>query len=176
MLDACSRFIGLGRRLAIYRRSTFRLTALGTVPLFSRSFLFFLCVTRIALRLSRFFDPCRQQLQIEKIHSLESGRGHQFHLLEGDRKATSRCSGGARSHVGASEYTICHVERSRDISNLPFTRATRRRSRDLIRLPPARSAFGLSVHVAASRAAPFSASLGTTRITLVHARQAPEND
>ena len=177
MLDACSRFIGLGRRLAIYRCPTFRLTALGTVPLFSRSFLFFLCVTRIALRLSRFFDPCRQQLQIEKIHSLGSGRGHQFHLLEGHRKATSRCRGRARSHVGASEYTpSCHVECSRGISNLPCTRATRRRSRDLIRSPFARSAFGLSVHVAASRAAPFSASHGTTRITLLHARQAPEND
>ena len=67
---------------------------------------FLACVTRIASRLSRLFQPCRQQLQIEKIHSLDSGRGHQFHLLEGDRKATSRCSGGARTHVGASGYTI----------------------------------------------------------------------
>ena len=176
-MDACSRFIGLGRRLAIYRRSTFRLTALGTVPLFSRSFLFFLCVTRIALRLSRFFDPCRQQLQIEKIHSLDSGRGHQFHLLEGDRKATSRCSGGARSHVGASEYTIlsCRAQ-SRHLKSAFHGRNQTKIERFDSLTPPARSPFGLSVHVAASRAAPFSASHGTTRITLLHALQAPEND
>jgi len=98
--------MGVGRLLAIYRSSVFWLTAWGTAPPFLRSPIFFLRVTRIALRISRFFDPRRQQLQIEKIHSLDSGRGHQFHLLEGDRKATSRCSGRARSHVGASEYTI----------------------------------------------------------------------
>src|SRR5437867_12349038 len=42
----------------------------------------------------------------------------------------------------------------------------RKKARDLIRSPPARSAFGLSVHVAASRAAPFSTSLGMTNTCL----------
>jgi len=155
----------------------FWLTAWGTAPPFLSSPIFFLRVIRIALRISRFFDPRRQKLQIKKIHSLDSGRAHQFHLLEGDRKATSRCSGGARSHVGASDYTIlaCRAQ-SRHLKSAFHGRDQTKIERFDSLNPPARSPFGLSVHVAASRAAPFSASLGMTRITLVHARQAPEND
>src|SRR5437879_13824560 len=88
MLDACSRFTGVGRLLAIYRSSVFWLTAWGTAPPFLNSPIFFLRVIRIALRISRVFDPRRQQHQIEKIHRIDSGRGHQFHLLEGNLKAT----------------------------------------------------------------------------------------
>ena len=78
--------------------------------------------------------------------------------------------------LGPQSTPSCHLERSRDISNLPFTGRDRTKIERFDSLTSARSAFGLSVHVAASRAAPFSASVGMTRITLVHARQAPEND
>src|SRR6266481_2662696 len=41
---------------------------------------FLACVTRIASRLRRLFHPCRQQLQIEKIDSLNSRLGHRLHV------------------------------------------------------------------------------------------------
>ena len=53
-------------------------------------------------------------------------------------------------------FHFCHVERSRDISDLK----DELKRFDL--LTPVRSAFGPPVHVAASPAAPFSTPLGMT--------------
>jgi hypothetical protein len=54
-----------------------------------------------------------------------------------------------------------HVERSRDI---PLQNV--KQFRDLIRSLPVRSACGLPVHVAASRAAQFSSPLAMTETTI----------
>ena len=77
--------------------------------------------------------------------------------------------------TGPEWMCLCHVERSRDISQISdawrvittsgvvLTGYMTDKSRDLIRSLPVRSAFGLSVHVAASRAAPFSTALRYAR-------------
>ena len=67
---------------------------------------FLACVIRIASRLGRFFHPCRQQLQIEKIDSLNSRLGHRLHVTrmatEANVKNLSK-DGTLRSRK-ASEY------------------------------------------------------------------------
>src|SRR6266480_1615618 len=68
-------------------RSAFWLTAWPIVLRLLPASPFFPRVARIASCLSRFFHPCRQQLQIEKIDSLDGGRCHRFHLLEWQMEA-----------------------------------------------------------------------------------------
>ncbi len=45
----------------------------------------------ITIRRARFFNPCRQKLQINQIGSL-NGSTHQVHLLEGQTEANANVS------------------------------------------------------------------------------------
>src|SRR5205809_6986987 len=67
---------------------------------------FLACVIRIASRLGRFFDPCRQQLQVEKIGSLNSRLGHRLHVTRMATEANVKNLGkdGPLRSLKASEY------------------------------------------------------------------------
>jgi hypothetical protein len=44
----------------------------------------------VTSRLSRFFQPRRQQLQIEQIGGVDGGRPHRLHLLERQAEANAK--------------------------------------------------------------------------------------
>src|SRR6266436_5950245 len=95
----------LGRCVLDVRRSAFWPIAWRTMACFLPP-AFLACVIRIASRLSRFFYPCRQQLQIEKIDSLNGRLGHRLHVPRMATEANVKNLGkdGPLRSLKASEY------------------------------------------------------------------------
>src|SRR6266478_1009516 len=87
------------------RRSAFWPIAWRTMACFLPP-AFLACVIRIASRLSRFFYPCRQQLQIEKIDSLNGRLGHRLHVTRMATEANVKnlSKDGPLRSLKASEY------------------------------------------------------------------------